>query len=495
MRCAIRTLLAASAVSGAAFLGMDVEVSDGDLVTMLTVDGYTARRYPVPFDPDLMEVRLIDAWVGAPDGGRIELPAWAVDTLSEVSGMPLAIVVAFPGLPGRGGFLRVEIRDSSGMWDDGPWFDFTVPDWADSVRLVFHGLDGEPSWDGDGYSFSMTGDEAVFEGDSSSGRLTVSGFESWESLYGYLSESFDARSADSLPLSIREAGLEAAAAGADEAIVVARLRTLICNSFTLQFPGHPSRFLDVDSLDELMRSRSADRLELALVASSVLGALDIETDLLFGSSDPAPVPVPTDWDRPLLSVRLSDGRSILVDPSAFLNSAFHIPGRESLMLLGPGRDRLLEPPAGGPEDFWRETWDIAPDGAFSLSVSTGGAADSLLRHRLAGLDGPAAAAALALWIFQGGEVVSIGSMETSDLFDLSSGASIEAAGSLASAMGPGAPVRLPILRGGPGQGFMRAWNLPLRISAATDGLRVSNGGFTLEDTLGLESAPVAWTEY
>lgn len=90
-----------SAVASASFLGMELSMRDEVLVTELTVDGYPGRRYPVPFDPAFMDAELEEAWVASPTGGRIDVPAWAVDTLSVVSGMPSALVVAFPGAMGR----------------------------------------------------------------------------------------------------------------------------------------------------------------------------------------------------------------------------------------------------------------------------------------------------------------------------------------------------------------------------------------------------------
>lgn len=483
-------LVALAALARASLLSMDMSEQDGDLTTILSVDGFDSRRYPVPFDPAFMDVRLLDAWVETADGTRSDLPGWAVDTLSSSSGMPLALVVAFPGRMDGGGFLRVETVDHAGLWDDGAWLGFTAPEWADSVRITMRGLGEEPAWEGDGYSLEMDGSGAVFTAVAPAGRLSVSTIPGWQALYSMMSESYLAALDAERPTSVAGAALEAGAAGADIPAVMARLRTIVCNSFTLESPGHPCRLFAVDPIDELMRNRSADRLELALVTAAVLDEAGIGTELLFASSDPASIPVPVDWDRPVISARLPDGRSLLVDPSAYLNSAFHIPGRESLSILGPRGDAPAAPVAGGPEDYWREAWEVSTDGSFRLELSTGGAADSLLRHRLAGLDGPPAAAALALWLLSGGQVAIIDSMETTDLYDLAEGASLAAGGRLAGGVTPGEPSRLPLLPGCSCPGMLRTWKLPGRIEAASDGLRIEEDGRTAADTASLESAPV-----
>lgn len=483
-------LAAFAALAQASMLSMDLSEQDGDLTTILEVDGFCSRRYPVPFDPAYMDVRLLDAWVETADGTRSDLPGWAVDTLGSSSGMPLALIVAFPGRMDGGGFLRVETVDHGGLWDDGAWFGFTAPEWADSVRITMRGLGEEPAWEGDGYTLEMDGADAVFTATAPAGRLSVSTIPGWQALYSMLSESYSAALDAERPISVAGAALEAGAAGADTPAVVARLRTIVCNSFTLESPGHPCRLYSVDSLDELMRNRSADRLELALVTAAVLDEAGVGTELLFASECPASVPVPVDWDRPLISARLADGRTLLVDPSAYLNSAFHIPGRESLSMLGPHGDAPAAPAAGGPEDYWREAWDISADGSFRLELSTGGAADSLLRHRLAGLDGPPAAAALALWLLSGGQVAIIDSMQTTDLYDLAQGASLGVTGRLAGGIVPGEPSRLPLLPGCSCPGMLRTWKLPGRIEAASDGLRIEQDGCTAADTAALACAPV-----
>lgn len=489
MTGSILSTLLLSAGACASFLGMELSVRDEALVTELTVDGYRARRYPVPFDPALMDVELEEAWVASPNGGRVDLPSWAVDTLSEVSGMPSALVVAFPGAMGEGGFLRAVITDRSSAWSHGAWFDFTAPEWPDSVRIVIRESGREPDWAGDGYEFYMDGRDAVFTAGPSAGRLSVSCFAGWDDLYGFLRTSFDEAASVPPPSSVRSAAIEAAAAGADGTMIVARLRTLLCNSFTMKSPGHPSSLMEVDPLETLMRTRSADRLEMALVAVSILDELDMDAELLFGAGGRAEVPIPSDWNRPLVSVTLEGGRVLLLDPSAYLSSAFHVPDRESMDILGPGCDRPLDPPAGGPEDFWRETWVVGPDGSFALDVITGGSADSLLRHRLAGLDGPSASASLALWLLQGGQVVALDGMETSDLFDLSATASLHAEGWLPDTLGSGSQLLLPRLPVRQENGTLRIWNLPSRVEAASTGLSVTDGGFSLEEIDGGPGRP------
>ena len=483
-----------SAVASASFLGMELSMRDEVLVTELTVDGYPGRRYPVPFDPAFMDAELEEAWVASPTGGRIDVPAWAVDTLSVVSGMPSALVVAFPGAMGEGGFLRATVTDRSSAWSRGAWFDFTAPEWPDSVRIVFRDSGREPVWSGEGYEFSMDGRDAVFTAGPSAGRLSVSCFTDWDDLYEFLRTSFDEAANAPVPSSVRGAAIEAAASRADGTMIAARLRTILCNSFRLKSAGHPASLLEVDPLETLMRTRSADRLEMALVAVSILEAMDMDAELLFGAADRAEVPIPSDWDRPLVSIALADGRVLLIDPSAYLNSAFHVPDRESMDILGPGCGRPLEPPAGGPEDFWRETWTVAPDGSFALEVLTGGSADSLLRHRLAGLDGPSASASLALWLLQGGGPAAIESLETTDLFDLSTPASLCACGRLPDIVAPGSQILLPRLPVRQENGTQRIWNLPARIAAFSRGLSLSGGGFSLEEVDGGPACPAALFE-
>ena len=64
------------------------------------------------FDPDYMEVELLDTGYGFP-GAERDVPEWAVDTLTGSEGWPRALVVAFPGL--RSGMTlhwTFRVRDS-----------------------------------------------------------------------------------------------------------------------------------------------------------------------------------------------------------------------------------------------------------------------------------------------------------------------------------------------------------------------------------------------
>ncbi len=473
-------------------LSMRLEMEDSALVTSISVEGCSAPRYPIPFDPLLMEVDLEEAWTLDASGGRREVPAWAVDTLSEVAGMPLAVVVAFPGAGARGGFLRARIRDLSGAWAGGPWLDLSVPAWADSVVVDVMDLPSGFTWSGEGFEARTVRGGTRFTGGPGPGRLVVSSLDGWDDLLGLLTADGDAILSGGMPLGVREAAIEAAAAGADPRMIVARLRTLVCNSFTLDIPSHPRLASGVRPMEEILATRTVNAYEMAVFSAAVLRSLGMEAAVLPAASSPPGVPVPSGWHRAIVRVTTGSGAVLDVEPSAYLVEAFYIPGSESLAVL----DGVSGAPAGvrtaARPDSWSETWRFGEDGSFDLEIAAGGAGDSLLRRQFAGRDGGSALGSLSLWIGRGGLPVMLRDLETTDLYDLSTGVSLRASGRLADPVGPGAVLALPLVPSGTSGGVTRRWILPSAVSAASpEGVAVH--GDTVEAGFDC-AAPLVWMD-
>lgn len=432
-------------------MSVDLSVSDGVLHRIISIDECPSRSFSIPFDPAFMAVELDTAWTAGP-GGASPVPSWAVDTLSQVGGLPSALVVAFPGA--GSGFLRAEVLDSSGMWDHGPWFDFEKPGWADSA-LVTARWDGEPAWRGRGW-IRTGGRVTAFRGGPGAGRLAFSWFGDWDAFYEWLAEDFEAASSASSP-GLWEAAIEAGAAGADPRMVVARLRTLVCNSFSIEQPGHPGAWFDVEPADSVLMDRSGDGLELAALFSAVLGRAGIGSRMLLASADTISVPIPSSWRRALL--RVDCGTEVLVDPSACLVGAFFIPGASGCRVLDgrSGRPLTLMVPEGA--DFWREDWRMGADGSFALDLSAGGAGDSIVRRRLAFPETGSIEAAVALWIRTCGVVAQVARVEIPDLFDLAAPVRLRLEGRIFDSLAAGSAARLPLLPV-PLEAAERTWTLP-----------------------------------
>jgi hypothetical protein len=264
-------------------------------------------------------------------------------------------------------------------------------------------------------------------------------------------------------------------------MVVARLRTLVCNSFRMEQPGHPGAWFDVEPADSVLGDRSGDGLELAALASAVLGRAGIGSRLLLASGDTLSVPVPSSWRRALLGIDC--GTQVIVDPSACLVGAFFIPGASGCRVLDgrSGRPLTLMTPEGA--DFWREDWRMEADGSFTLDLTAGGAGDSIVRRRLAFPETGSLEAAVALWIRTCGVVAQVTLVETPDLFDLAAPVSLRLEGRIFDSLEGGSAARLPLLQV-PLEGVERTWTLPAPVRQSSGG---TAEGRILRDTSGVRA--------
>ncbi|MCK5065162.1 MAG: hypothetical protein KAQ97_07765, partial [Candidatus Fermentibacteraceae bacterium] len=140
------------------------------------------------------------------------------------------------------------------------------------------------------------------------------------------------------------------------------------------------------------------------------------------------LPVPQGWTRYLVRVETDDGRSWLVEPSAYLTPAYFIFKPETLYILDKGILLALAPNSGS-ENFLTEEWCINPKtGTFRLLINCGGRFDMLLRSKFAGLTEQEMILVLSEWSWKSGRLVVPDSISITDPFDLAKSASIFASG-------------------------------------------------------------------
>jgi hypothetical protein len=478
----ILALLHASAFATVSVCSVTVEQEEHGLEVSTEIEGIDPGKYSFGFDPSCESLELVSASFARTGAPPEELPSWAVDTLTGTDGYPLALFVAFP--PGGSGSLSVRQVFFDRLSIERPSLVLEPPIPGADVSVLVRDAPETLLWQGQGYSAEHRGDDLLVVADSASGPMALSWIRDEEDLYRFLVASADSDLVSEPPLSSREAAIEAGAAGAAPEAQLARLRTIICNSFRIDRPPAPGARFDARPLREIFRTRIATPLEVSVAFVSVCRGLGFECDLLFAGNGDWGIPVAADWDRVLVEVD-AGSQSFLLEPSAVLVPAFYIQDAGDLWILsrGDGERRLLSRGLSG--ESCEESWRVEPDGGFALDASGTGAFDVEMRRRLAGLGAASMAAVVSTWLWRSGFTLEVDSVWTSDLYDLGEAASIHASGSLPPLSG--GYLLLPALSwGGTCQGGLsRSWEIRAVEVLAPSGLSSERlgGSTTLSDTL------------
>lgn len=448
--------------------------SDGILERTVEITGIGPGRLDTGFDPATQSVEVLEASAALPGGGRADLPAWAVDTLAGSGAFPSLVIAVFP--PGGGGVLRLRIRDWSWNWAGRLWFVLSPPPGCDSSVVEVAG-GRHMRWEGNGWSSRPRGEDLLLSAGPGAGPLMASCYESWQDMYSDLTSAAGALLEAEQPLSVREAAIEASSGGADPLMLLARLRTLLCNSIRMVQPAPTmSAFAPLDPAAVLERRRATD-MEAAVLFSAMAASAGLDARLVLASNAPSGLPIPGEWNRVLVEAGRSERRS-LFEPHATLVAAAYIEDAEELRLLRPGDRSPVEyiPP---PCDRCRETWTMKGPGEWTVEVETGGAFDRQVRRRLAGLESEEARDAFAAMLWRSGIVSMVDSCWTGDLYDLSRPASFGAEVTV-----PCSPESrfnlLPAIVWDGGGDFERSWNLPEGASVPAELIEL---GGTVLDTV------------
>ncbi len=450
------------------------------------------------FNPQTQSIELEEAVFGFPGMESGHVPEWAVDTLSGSGGWPRSHVVAYPAL--REGMeirYRILIRDWSENWGEGPWA-VLAPSVKgispDSCCFSFQGdIPDDLVWSGQGFTERIVDDGFMYTCADSAGKLWITPFRSFEDLFGYILILVNDILSRPHPPDLREAALQTTSAGADEWAQVRRARSLICNSMGLRVSEKGRSVFEIRSLQEILDSRDGTPLELAVLFTAMCYELGLQAYILPATELHPELPVPFEWTRFLVRVETEDGRSWLVEPSAYLTPAFFIFKPDTLYVLDKG-DLLTHAPNSGTENSLNEEWSINPKtGTFRLLMNCGGRFDMLLRRKFAGLTEQEMILVLSEWSWKSGRLVVPDSISISDPFDLAQPSSLFASGRWS------APAEnseycdiLPMLSWGEQQiisgNLKRIWNLEGCTSAWSDSTLIlinAEDTVTFMDTTGI----------
>ncbi len=215
------------------------------------------------------------------------------------------------------------------------------------------------------------------------------------------------------PPDLREAAIEAGAAGALPRMRVSRGRVLITESLQLlPFPGGDAGFT-VRSLQEILDSRRATPIEAATLLSAMCRVMTIEAPVVPATDILPLVPSPLGFYRSFILVN-----GELEEPSEYLSPAGWVDASDTLWLLLPGGS-LAEMPPLVESDTVLEVWDIDPlEGEFTLTVQARCGFDRELRRKLAGLNNEEILLAVAEWLRASSIYYYPRSVQLSDLFNL-----------------------------------------------------------------------------
>lgn len=362
------------------------------------------------FDPSTQSVSLETADMGTSVDDMYRIPPWSVDTLTGGGGWRRSLVTAFPNLrDGMAVHYRITVRDWSGNWSRGAWAVLSprlkgiVPD--SCVFSFDEGMTEGLQWSGEGYRMFSRGGDIHFTSRNPSAALVVSPFTDYRGLAEFLLSEADSVLSEPFPPDLREAALQATSAGADGYAQSMRARTLLCNSISPERVLYGRRVNGCRGLQEILDSRKATSLEMAVVYTAVCRELGMEVIIVPAGGGNYGIPVPVDWNRYLVRITSSEGDSWLVEPSAYLSPASWIPGADTLRVILGGE--LVTMPSPGPSfSRCRELWRVdALSGTFRLELDCSGWFDMTLRRKTAGLSEEEVALGLAEWCWLSGRTV------------------------------------------------------------------------------------------
>jgi len=364
------------------------------------------------FDPAYMEVEVLSSMYGFPGQNR-SVPEWAVDTLTGSDGWPLALVVAFPGLrPGMTVEWSFKVKDRGFFSQSGLFYTYLAGQEPDTIRVSCPDVD-RLSVGSTGFIETSRRNTRVFTSIGEDYKeLWLSTASDWGEVQEILLSSSSISSLETPP-DLREAAIEAGAAGALPRMRISRGRVLITESMQLlSFPGGDAGFA-VRSLQEILDSRRATPMEAATLLSAMCRIMGIDAPVVPATDILPMVPSPMGFYRAFI---LADG--ILEEPSEYLSLAGWVDTPDTLWMLLPG-GMLAERPPHEEADRCLETWDISPSsGVFTLTIETDGGFDKELRRKIAGMAYEDMLLTVSDWFRSSGVYFYPQSIETSDMFDL-----------------------------------------------------------------------------
>ena len=412
-------LIAGILGSPSRYTSVDVEIEWNGSVKETTVsyravagDDGRFLRVTRDFDPEYMELEVLNSTYGFPGLPR-DVPEWAVDTLTGSEGWPLALVIAFPGLrPGMTMDWTFRIRDSGLLTESGLFYTYIAGEEPDTITVSCPDVENLTAGFS-GFTESTSRNRRTYSSINQNYKeLWLSTASDWGEVQDILLES-SRISAMETPPDLREAAIEAGAAGALPRMRVSRGRVLITESLQLlPFPGGDAGFA-VRSLQEILDSRRATPIEAATLLSAMCRVMSIDAPVVPATDILPLVPSPLGFYRSFILV---DGE--LEEPSEYLSPAGWVDAPDTLWLLLPG-GVLGEMPPHEESDQGAETWDISPsEGTFTLTIQTEGGFDRELRRKLAGMSSEDVLLNISEWFRSSGIYFYPQNVQLSDLFDL-----------------------------------------------------------------------------
>ncbi len=412
-------LIAGILASPSRYTSVDVEINWNGSVKETTVsyraiagDDGRFLRVTRDYDPEYMEIEVLNSTYGFPGQSR-NVPEWAVDTLTGGEGWPLALVVAFPGLrPGMTMEWTFRVHDRGQLAGNGLFYTYIAGEEPDTITVSCENI-ANLAVGSLGFNESTERNRRIFTSvNEECKELWISTASGWGEVQDILLES-SRSSAMETPPDLREAAIEAGAAGALPKMRVSRGRILITESMQLlPFPGGDAGF-SVRSLQEILDSRRATPIEAATLLSAMCRVMSIEAPVVPATDILPLVPSPLGFYRSFILV---DGE--LEEPSEYLSPAGWVDAPDTLWLLLPGGVLAEMPPLEESEQCI-EIWDISPsNGVFTLTVETEGGFDRELRRKLAGLDTEDILLAISEWFRSSHIYFYPQTVQLSDLFDL-----------------------------------------------------------------------------
>jgi hypothetical protein len=393
-------------------------------VTGLQGDDRRFSRVSRDYDPAYMSVEFL--------GASREVPVWGLDTLSGSGGWPSSIVAAIPGLePGMEVRWSFAAAEFGRLAEEGFWFHWTGGTGGpDSVIVRVESREPRLIHT---EGFTETGPGVFVSRGGVDREIWIATPSDWPAVDSLvLHDALEVLASDSIPPDLREAVIQSGAQGTGRFLV--RARTLISDNIrTVEPVGEAA--LEVRPVQEILDSRRANPLEAAVLFCAMARLAGHEAVIGAAREDRPPFPYPVGWRRFLVRVETPDGAQWF-EPSAPLTPAGHIRGDDTLFVLLENAVRLIALEPGAGEDYCREEWTVDPAaGRFTLLLDCRGSFDTELRGRLGGMPEEDAVLALSEWFRESGIHFFPESCSTSDFFDLSTPAVLEAGGILAPSRG------------------------------------------------------------